>query len=395
MSKTIISITLSLFGSLFTSTSFIMMKVVHNKTNGKFNPLKEPVWIGGFLSIVIGTLFNMGAMAFGTQVLLSSTSSFSIIFNTVLSSCYLKETLLRSDILAIFLICFGSTMFLVSAKNDETKYDAAQIKAKYTSSTSLVFYVVAGSSMIFCQFTSEVLKKKIANFYFEKTSERTPLKNIIQALQIYKSNSGEFQYYKSILKVPMILSAFTASLMGGIYNSFMRGYLIQIGLENGLVMISTYVYAFICVFGAFLKLYLINKAMTVYDQTEIGPTFSTFFIVFQIFAGAFILDEKSMYNWGEMLLLFLYSSICISGIYIIAKKPSIKFLGGNRPVFQHNRIEIQQYELTETKTSPTCSLNDTEKSSLNQEDEYHEILKNFQEVDQIEIKKVIKTFDQF
>jgi drug/metabolite transporter (DMT)-like permease len=127
-----------------------MMKVVHNKTNGQFNPLKEPVWVMGFVSIVVGTVFNMAAMAFGTQVLLSSTSSFSIIFNTVLSSFYLRETLYRSDVLAIFLICFGSTMFLVSAKNDETKYDAIQIKDKYTSYTSIIFYIVAATSMIFC-----------------------------------------------------------------------------------------------------------------------------------------------------------------------------------------------------------------------------------------------------
>jgi hypothetical protein len=203
-----------------------MMKTVHNKTNGMFNPLKEPVWIGGFLSIIVGSLFNMGAMAYGTQVLLSSTSSFSILFNTLLSCCYLKETLFRSDIIAIFLICFGSTMFLVSAKNDETKYDAATIKAKYTSQTSIIFYVLAGSSMIAAHMTSEFLKRKIANFYYEKTAERTPLKNVIQAIQIYKSDTQEFKYFKSILRVPMILSAFTGSFMGGIYNSFMRGFLI-------------------------------------------------------------------------------------------------------------------------------------------------------------------------
>ena len=125
----------------------------------------------------------------------------------------------------------------------------------------------------------------------------------------------------------MILSAFVASLMGGIYNSFMRGFLIQINLEGGFTMISSYIYAIICVGGAFMKLYLINKAMTMYDQTEIGPTFSTFFIVFQIFAGAIILDEKSMYSLSEMVMLVLYSAICISGIYIIAKKPVIPGLG--------------------------------------------------------------------
>ena len=73
-------------------------------------------------------------------------------------------------------------MFLVSAKNDETKYDAVSIQAKYTSRTSLIFYVVAGSSMIVSYMTSEYIKRKIANFYFEKTDENTPLKNIVQAI---------------------------------------------------------------------------------------------------------------------------------------------------------------------------------------------------------------------
>ena len=118
----------------------------------------------------------------------------------------------------------------------------------------------------------------------------------------------------------MVLLALSAGIAGGIYNSFVRGFLQQIGTYHSLLMPSTYLYAILSVSGAFLKLLLVNYAMQFYDQSEIGSIFSSFFIVFQISAGAFIQNEKSLYSYQEMLLLLLYSAICIFGIYLVTRK---------------------------------------------------------------------------
>ena len=85
-------------------------------------------------------------------------------------------------------------------------------------------------------------------------------------------------------------------------------------------MPSTYLYAVIGIGGAIYNLVLVNWAMTIYNQAEIGPIFSAFLIIFQISSGAFIENEKELYSFEEMLLLLFYSLVCIAGIFLIARK---------------------------------------------------------------------------
>ena len=121
-SNFIISVLLSLLGSFFTAISFVLMKVAHNITKINESVYKNPYWVLGFATIIIGQVFNVLALKYGSQVLLSSTTSFTIIFNTIFSAIFLKENLQKSDFLAVVLICIGCTLSLFSAKNDEKSY---------------------------------------------------------------------------------------------------------------------------------------------------------------------------------------------------------------------------------------------------------------------------------
>jgi hypothetical protein len=102
-------------------------------------------------------------------------------------------------------------------------------------------------------------------------------------------------------------------------------------------MFSTYVYAVIGIGGGCWKLALVNYAMTIYDQAEIGPIFSAFFIVFQISAGIFIADEESLYKFGEMVMLLIYSFICILGIILMTRKNLLSICIKNRVVFGYQK----------------------------------------------------------
>ena len=91
------------------------MKYAHN-VSAKKRPFLSPFWLLGFVSLLAGSSFNIAALGFGDQVLFSVTSSFSIVLNTIFSFVFLKENIVSSDIFAIFLICVGSTLFLMTAK---------------------------------------------------------------------------------------------------------------------------------------------------------------------------------------------------------------------------------------------------------------------------------------
>ena len=89
-----IAIGLASVGCFFSSFSLVLMKHAHNRALAKKrSAFKDPVWYLGFFSLIVGTTFNVWALGYGNQTLLSSTSSFSIIFNSILSVLFLKETL--------------------------------------------------------------------------------------------------------------------------------------------------------------------------------------------------------------------------------------------------------------------------------------------------------------
>ena len=62
---------------------------------------------------------DVTALSYGNVTLLASMSALSIIFNTVLSVVLLKENFSKSSLFSILIICIGSGLFLVNAKNEK------------------------------------------------------------------------------------------------------------------------------------------------------------------------------------------------------------------------------------------------------------------------------------
>lgn len=89
----------------------------------------------------------------------------------------------------------------------------------------------------------------------------------------------------------MVLEAFCAGLISGIYSSFLRGVLLQVSMQDGWYMLSTYMYLLIVIPGAIYQLKLLNYAMALYNQAEIGPIYSSSIILMHMLSGAIILDE--------------------------------------------------------------------------------------------------------
>ena len=94
-------------------------------------------------------------------------------------------------------------------------------------------------------------------------------------------------------------------------------------MEGGMRMLSTYAYIMIVIPGAVLQLKLVNHAMEVYNQAEVGPIYSSSLILLHMLSGGIILNETVLYTRGEIWMLIFYSMICIAGIYVIAKKPNL------------------------------------------------------------------------
>ena len=141
----------------------------------------------------------------------------------------MKENLFRSDILAIFFICTGSTLFLVSAKNKDVHFTAEELEELYLRPVSILYIGLSSTIIVSSSYFSRAILGDIRKFVNQKsgqTLQDVPFMNVVQGISIYKCSDEEFLKIKRKLKAPMILFALMAGLSGGIYNQFIRGFLL-------------------------------------------------------------------------------------------------------------------------------------------------------------------------
>jgi len=143
----IIPIGLALGGSLLTAASYIFMKCAHNRaasrgpTEIRRSTYCDFFFIFGYLLLLLGSIVNTVALGLGNQVLLASMGAITIILNCILSMFFLKERLILTDWLGIFIICVGSSLYAFQAVADKTKYDLEKLYKIYGRFESVAFLI--------------------------------------------------------------------------------------------------------------------------------------------------------------------------------------------------------------------------------------------------------------
>jgi hypothetical protein len=79
---------------------------------------------------------------------------------------FLKENLYRSDIFALFLICTGSTLFLVSAKNEESDFTPEQLEEMYLRPASILYMSLSSTVIVSSSYFSKAILGDIKKFFY-------------------------------------------------------------------------------------------------------------------------------------------------------------------------------------------------------------------------------------
>lgn len=125
------------------------------------------------------------------------------------------------------------------------------------------------------------------------------------------------------MKILNVSMSIDAALVGGLTSSFIRGFTISTKFDNGWTLFSTQAYFWIGAICSFFQFKSMNLGLDLFNEVQVIPIYETTLILMNIICGCIILDEKSMYSWSEIFMLFFYSIICIIGVMIIAHKPEI------------------------------------------------------------------------
>lgn len=85
-----------------------------------------------------------------------------------------------------------------------------------------------------------------------------------------------------------------------------------------------YAYVVIAISIGVLQLKTINKSMELYEQVDTIPIYQTSLILFNLAAGAIIMQEAKLYSFEEFMILIGCSLVSILGVQLIIKKPVSK-----------------------------------------------------------------------
>lgn len=123
--------------------------------------------------------------------------------------------------------------------------------------------------------------------------------------------------------------AVAASLFGGITCSVLVGFEAcskvgdDEGKPRGLSLPATWIYLGIALVLASCQLKTLNVGLCLFDEVQVVPIYEASTVLFNLFCGCIILNEKQQYMWYQIFGLLGSALICATGILIIVKKPSL------------------------------------------------------------------------
>ena len=126
---------------------------------------------------------------------------------------------------------------------------------------------------------------------------------------------------KKSIKVPVVLLTMAAGLCGGTSLVMMKsfGEIVGGAEMNGNVYMAVVLIIFGLGTGA-LQMYMLNLSMKYYNNIDVMPIYQSFILINWMVSGLVLLDESSLYSWGELLRLAASCSLVISGIFVLTLK---------------------------------------------------------------------------
>lgn len=118
----------------------------------------------GFATIFFGVGCNTIALSYGNILLLSSSSSFTMIFNLLMARFILKEDFnVKWDGLAIILVLAGSSVCVIFSKNegDSQHMSEDELFHLFVALRSIIFLALIWTFMAFSWILAAFVKRKV------------------------------------------------------------------------------------------------------------------------------------------------------------------------------------------------------------------------------------------
>ena len=137
----IIGVILSFSACCLSNTGVNMQKLAHNRKKRlpHHNVVKDPRWIIGMASVIVGSVLDLVSYGFASMSLLAPLGATTLIVNLFVAPCMLGEQLTRYDIIVTLIILSGTVLSVAFGSKADASFTAAELKHLYTYTLFIVY----------------------------------------------------------------------------------------------------------------------------------------------------------------------------------------------------------------------------------------------------------------
>lgn len=256
------------------------------------------VWTLGMLGIILASVFDFVALAFGPQSVIAPIGALTIVMNGCVASYLHGERVTRMIVCTSLVICAGCALAVATASHTNVICDLDGIYAYFSTA------IFAG----YCVFMVVVLG---AMELFTRKAERVFGK--------FGERSAE---YARIFPYHRVSYAFVAGLDGSVSVVFARaiGQLAMSSSRGGqlfLVRWETYLLLLGLILAIVMQMINLNKGLSRFESSYNVPTFTGTFIVAVAVSGGVVYGEFAGFSLESSILFPIGVLLCVLGVFAL------------------------------------------------------------------------------
>eukprot|EP00697_Spironema_sp_BW2_P009448 gnl/Spiro4/24315_TR12078_c0_g1_i1.p1 gnl/Spiro4/24315_TR12078_c0_g1~~gnl/Spiro4/24315_TR12078_c0_g1_i1.p1 ORF type:complete len:599 (+),score=138.18 gnl/Spiro4/24315_TR12078_c0_g1_i1:90-1886(+) len=259
----------------------------------------QPVWVLGFVFLILGNLADVIALTFAPQSLLAPLGFVGLAVNPVFSVWLNGEKFTYWDLGGTILVVAGATLTTVFGSRQQEDYTLQDLLSFY-GRPQFIIYICITAALV------------VTQYLMIKQTTKDILQNGITYVSDVKLKILRFNY----ASIGGVIGGQTI-LMG---KSFAE--MIKTTASGDNQMASPIPYLFLVVLGtcAFMQIHFTNTGLQYFDAMYVVPVFLVAFTMFSILGGAIYFNEMQQFTAIQWSMYIFGTIVTVVGVFVFSQR---------------------------------------------------------------------------
>jgi hypothetical protein len=298
----VIAVTLAVFAALLNNLGVNLQKLAWTKKQSNLirGSVYRTYWLAGMVCIVMASVFDFVALAFGPQSVIAPIGALTMVANAFIAPWMHGEHLHPSVLKATAVIIVGCATAVASASHTNNVCDINTLFALYFTGRFAIYILTVASIII----SVLMFIKRAENLKRELGEDSAEYQRVFKMHRLsYAGVSGIFGA-QSVLFARTVDLLFVGSTEHGGYFLLYPG---------------TYMILFCLVSCIVLQLYYLNQGLARFESLYNVPVFTSTWIVGTALGGGVFYGEFANFSWVQALLFPTGVGLCCIGVFFLAQ----------------------------------------------------------------------------